>query len=438
MAEEQKTITKINRLIKFFPIAKAITRHNFAADNAAASTSLTKSFDVGSDTNRVLVVAGWGNGTITGVTYAGVSLTEKVTVSPNNLTNNEIWAIDNPTVGSNNVVMTQTGAGSIGFTAVSYNSATTTSAVSDTTYASQDDPTISITTNNNDSYIVDNIDAGQTLSSPGGGQSQMQNVSSGEGWNHGTSDEQVTTAGAYTQSWTTTAAGAVDYSAVEVTDSLAASLADYQESTWGTLADCGANETTGTATWQANDLIIVVGGTESDVTTLNTPTATGLTFSLVISTGGVDNSPTYLWQATAASSGSSAISSVNDGLGCSGISAFVYRDSDGLGNNNFITGVTDKTISLTRGQANSSVVVVLVDFNATADVTTDPTPSGGVEREEDTLALRYTWWVTSWGNQGSAGTTSYGITNHTGDVDMSGIVVEIKNKPSGKPRRLNI
>ena len=141
---------------------------------------------------------------------------------------------------------------------------------------------------------------------------------------------------------------------------LAPTLISYQESNW--ITRTGNKEVTGTISWQTGDVVVVVGGTEDIAFTLNTPTATGLTFSLVSSTAGNNNTGTYLWSAIAGSNGTSAVTStVGGGNGARGISAFVYRGSSGLGNNAKITGSTAKTISLNRNQDNSAVAHVMAD-----------------------------------------------------------------------------
>jgi len=207
----------------------------------------------------------------------------------------------------------------------------------------------------------------------------------------------------------------------------APSVEDYQQSNWTDTT--GSSEVTGTLTWQAGDLIIVVGATAEGPATLGTPTATGLTFSLVQETNaGASNQDvrTYLWSATAAGSGSSAVTStIGGGTNTRGISAFVYRGSDGLGNNSTINNSSAKVISLTRSEDNSSVVVILADWNAVDDTTVSPSPGGGTQRVAQNVSGATTSFIFNWGDQGTAGTTSYGITDHTGTVDMGGIVVEV-------------
>jgi len=203
-------------------------------------------------------------------------------------------------------------------------------------------------------------------------------------------------------------------------------LVDYQQSTWADTTS--ASEVTPSISWQTGDIILVVGATEDSGVTFNTPTATGLTFSLLTSTGGASNTATYMWSATAGSNGSGAVTATHNG-GASyakGISAFVFRGSDGLGTAQTITGTTAKTISLTRAQANSHAVCVPADWNQVGDASIDPTPgTNAAERVEAQVSGRADFILYSWGDQGATGTTSYGVTNHTGTVDMSGIVVEI-------------
>lgn len=213
-----------------------------------------------------------------------------------------------------------------------------------------------------------------------------------------------------------------------VSASSAPTLVDYDQSDYSN--DPGgfpSTETTGTVTWQAGDLIVVVGGTENGSITLSTPSATGLSFNLVtsVNAGDSNNTLNYLWSATAASNGSSAVTSTCL-QGMCGISVFVYRGSSGLGNYNTLSNSTNKVISLTRGSDKSAVVVSMWDWNAVNDTTVNSSPSGGTQRVAQWVNGKATAFVFDWGDQGTAGTQNYGITNHTGTVKMSGIVVEIK------------
>lgn len=210
-------------------------------------------------------------------------------------------------------------------------------------------------------------------------------------------------------------------------------LSNFQTSTWSDLSS--GSEVTPTLTWSSGDLIIVVGGTESGSWTINTPTATGLSFSLVTSVGTGDGSNTtaYMWSATAGSGGSSAITStvVEGGSAARGIAAYAYSGSGGLGNTGTIVGSSSKTINLTRGTANSAVVAVLNDWQAVSDTTVNTSPAGGTVRVAQESPAHATFFSADWGDQGSTGTTSYGITDHTGTVDMAGIVLEVEGLAGG-------
>ncbi|MEN9913165.1 MAG: hypothetical protein RLY66_573 [Candidatus Parcubacteria bacterium] len=212
-------------------------------------------------------------------------------------------------------------------------------------------------------------------------------------------------------------------------------LVDYQQSDW--TDKITGNEVTPTVTWQAGDLVVVLGATENNDTSaayLNTPTATGLAFSLVTSVNttpvpGGDGTPVYAWSAVAGSNGSGVVTSTSDGFAFQsrGISVFVYRGSGGIGATNILDNSTSKDISLTRGSDNSAVAVVMSDWNAVNDTTVTASPSsGGTQRVAQFVSGSNTSFVFSWTDQGTAGTTNYGITDHTGTVDMSGIVVEVK------------
>jgi len=216
---------------------------------------------------------------------------------------------------------------------------------------------------------------------------------------------------------------------------------EYDESTYSDIGP--TDELASASTWQTGDIVLVFGGhsTNDAANQLGTPTVTsgsgtGLTFSLLASVNnaaGSNDTQVFLWTATAAGNGSGAIQSVTsataNGLR-SGISVLIYRGSDGLGTPVTLDGSTAKTISVTRAQANSHVALMLADWAQVGDVTVTATPSGTV-RHASAEAGQADFFVVTFGDQGATGTTSYGITDHTGTVDMSGIAVEIKGTAGG-------
>lgn len=213
-------------------------------------------------------------------------------------------------------------------------------------------------------------------------------------------------------------------------------LVQYAESTF---SDSGVtDETSASITWETGDSILVVGVVSNNgaTQTLGVPTVTGLTFTQIGVVNAADDSNDtrcYMWGATAAAGGSGAVvsvtSSVDAGLK-SGIGVFVFRGSDGFGTPVTLDGSTAKTISVTRVQANSHVVVVMGDWNQVGDVTVSATPTGTV-RHASAQSGQADFFICSYGDQGATGTTSYGITSHTGTVDMSGLAVEVKGTAGG-------
>jgi hypothetical protein len=199
--------------------------------------------------------------------------------------------------------------------------------------------------------------------------------------------------------------------------------------------DTSATETTASFTWQSGDVFHILGGTEDNANSLlATPSTAGsnLTFSLITATNTGSTAKAYYWRGTASGAGSGTITSAGSGGGLRrGITAWQYRGTDGQGTPQTIAASSAKTISVTRGQANSHIIEILADWNAVGDVTTDPTPAGGNQRVEVSNAGNVDFFVTDWGDQGATGTTAYGITNHTGTVNMAGIAVEILGTAGG-------
>lgn len=212
--------------------------------------------------------------------------------------------------------------------------------------------------------------------------------------------------------------------------------------TTSTFSDAGnTNETAGGVSWQTSDRVLVFGGVSDGAIAnqLATPTVTGgsgtgLTFSLstAVNNSGATDSQVYLWTATAAGNGSGTIQSVSSAAGSlrGGIVVYVFRGSTGLGTPVSLDNSTAKTISVTRAQANSHVVVLMSDYLAVGDATVTATPTGTVDFAESE-AGQADYFAVSFDDQGATGTTAYGITNHTGTVDMSGLAVEIKGTASG-------
>ncbi len=205
----------------------------------------------------------------------------------------------------------------------------------------------------------------------------------------------------------------------------APTLVSQSGSTWNDLST--ADEVTGSITWSAGDLILVVGWTEDQTVTLNTPTATGLTFSALgspITTG--SSCWVHTWTATAGSGGSGAVTGprlAGTGSANRGIHALVYSGHSGTGARAAPAASSAQTVSLTRTGANSAVVCVSADWSATGIGGLGGAPAGQTQlRAAD--AVNCEAFLAHWGDQGAAGTTSYGTTGLSG-TQFSKIAVEI-------------
>lgn len=203
----------------------------------------------------------------------------------------------------------------------------------------------------------------------------------------------------------------------------APTLLDYAESDW---TDQITAETTDDLNWNASgDRIVVLGATEDNGVTAATPTGTGITL------GAMSGSPTntgssckaYAWSATASADGNTVLTSTNGGTGARGIAAWAYSGSDGLGTPVINVG-TGLTVSVTTSQ-DSSVVMVLADWNATTDVTVTAEPAAdSIIRQNNVVSGLATFLVIEWANQ-AAGTRNYGVTAWTGTGTVSKIAVEV-------------
>lgn len=205
-------------------------------------------------------------------------------------------------------------------------------------------------------------------------------------------------------------------------------VAAYQNST---CTGTDTSETTPSISWSTGNFVVAVGVTEDLGFVMATPTVTGLTFSLVEEAGGVGgDTHAWVWTATAAGTSSGAVTAaVSGGTNAACLAVFVFSGSDGAGADAEIANSAAKTITLDTSGVNSHVIVVMGDWNAVNDTTVDATPTGTMR--VSAFATNATFFIASFGDQASAGSTAYGITNHTGTVDMSGIAFEVLGTAGG-------
>jgi hypothetical protein len=100
-------------------------KNNYSGSSAS---SFTQSFTVGSNSNRVLVVAieALGSVLVSGITYNGVALSQ-ITHEGINGGVADIWYLEAPATGANNLVITLNTTGSVNFNIYSYYNAAQTS-----------------------------------------------------------------------------------------------------------------------------------------------------------------------------------------------------------------------------------------------------------------------------------------------------------------------
>jgi hypothetical protein len=217
---------------------------------------------------------------------------------------------------------------------------------------------------------------------------------------------------------------------VPFTPNVTPTLSDVQQSVFNTIT---TPKSTPTLTWSAGDVILVMATAGDGATTVDTPTATGLTFTLLTS-GGLSGSQPWAagWVATAATSGSGAISATRSGSTSWfwGIIAYAWSGSAGVGAYGIVSD-TAKTQSLTRTAGLSAVVQTLGDYGAGDPTGHVWTPSGVVEDLVGFYTPNITYYIGHWLNQGSAGTTTYGYSGAGSSQVHTKMAVEILGSIAG-------
>lgn len=169
-------------------------------------TSQTTAFNVGAGTDRFLYVWVLGDAAatsgISGVTYAGVSMTKLATHRVGADRSFDVYYLVNPTSGSNNVVITRGVSGLIVSGFVAYTGVNQTTPIpSNTTFTDTTaDTTIAenFTTTLNNSWAIIGMrdDTGRTITPGSGYTSRVTNV--GNGIHLGDSGAAITPAGVHT------------------------------------------------------------------------------------------------------------------------------------------------------------------------------------------------------------------------------------------------
>lgn len=164
----------------------------------------TLSHIVASGTKILIVAAGNHQGTISAVTYGGVSMTKLANAATVYDETAELWGLLNPTAGTANVVMTASGGSGRSLIATNVNNCSTTALPTVTASANGSGTTASvgITTTVANSLVIDSHYSEGDLTTVGALQTQLANIQGATFENAASSSEDAVATGAKTMSWT--------------------------------------------------------------------------------------------------------------------------------------------------------------------------------------------------------------------------------------------
>ena len=210
----------------------------------------------------------------------------------------------------------------------------------------------------------------------------------------------------------------------------APTLVSYTETAWNTAGDASGNKTVTVPSFLANDILVAIGGSETNSPALAVPTASGLTFTSQKSNSAANTCASQLATATAGAGGTNVVVTMNgptSGAGSHwGFAVWVWRNSTGIGNSAEQHTTTD-TVSLTPTGAHGGIMWASFDFNAGATGSLTPTPTDTRQNSND--GTHYTFSVADLTDQASSGAVSYGTTASGGPFSI--VVLEIKNTGGG-------
>lgn len=204
----------------------SITVGNVTASRGPASEQTTMTFSHNSDGTFLVCTGQWFRGrTPSSYTYNGVSMTQAV--YSNNTYDAVIYYLASPSSGANNAVLTLSGNSGITGSAISLSgiAASALGATNSAYTASTNAPSLSVTTTQANSIIIDSLYRNNTdTMTAGAGQTEFQDnvdlVYGTEGG--GASYEMATTTGSYAMSWSWTSATAVSHAVAEFLEEVVA------------------------------------------------------------------------------------------------------------------------------------------------------------------------------------------------------------------------
>jgi hypothetical protein len=213
-------------------------------------------------------------------------------------------------------------------------------------------------------------------------------------------------------------------------------VADYVTS-WGT----ATSPQTGSVTVGVGDQLVVVAGSEDAANTISTPTGGGLTYTLRQSVVVASNSTAYGWTAPSASAQTFTLSATKALAGFWGWDALRFSGSDGIGASSKTNSTGAPSLSITTTQANSAIVVVVTDWNATDGASRvwrtvngiAPTAGNGFERMYFRNTTNYAAYVAYYPDAGAAGAKTVGLSAPTTTPKYSIVAIEVLGSSSTPP-----
>lgn len=203
----------------------------------------------------------------------------------------------------------------------------------------------------------------------------------------------------------------------------------------------------GSLTWAAGDLIVVIAATGDQAATINTPTAPATINTLTSIAGPVTTASSCwgrAWVGVANGAGSGVITATEAGTSTDwGMIAWQVTGTttEGVGNVAAPAASTaaPQVASLVRSKDHSAVFELIADWGAgVGGVGTVPSPrnwtAGFTEREAFGLSGIYNVYAADWADEGTAGTTSYGINVTGSGQNYTRIAVEILGATSAGGR----
>lgn len=139
-------------------------------------------------------------------------------------------------------------------------------------------------------------------------------------------------------------------------------------------------------TVNTGDVLVVVGVTEDSSTGIATPTGGGLTYALAQSHTLTNNTAVYAWTTVAGSGQSFTLSASESGTGTAwwGINCLRFSSTNGVGTSTKGNGTGAPSFAITPTQANSVIVLVSGDWNASDGTTRTPRSIGSGSFSEQT------------------------------------------------------